>query len=441
MEHVSLAAMNLSPRLQHARGTGKRPVLLLGWIPRIVTTIARSLRPQGVAVDVAAFSSTHNHFSRFIRHFLVVPRPDTETKEFVCTLRDFIRTHGHDMLIPTDDRLLAVLERHYDDFADIVHIACPPPEVLKLVLNKSLTLEVARRCGVPVPKTVVVSESGGLAGVLNGFTFPVVVKPAEKCIGEEEFKAHVLSSVRDAETFFPAGYESHTPLIVQEFCEGVGVGIEVLLHKGECVCAFQHRRLKELPYGGGFAATAIAEPLDPGLLQSAITLLKALGWEGVAMVEFRVNLESGREVLMEVNGRYWGSLGLPVRAGIDFPFYQWQLVHGEHPVIPQKYALGTKWRWTVGHVARLHSLVAAAMRSEEARTELKATLQNIGRDFSPSVQDSLFTFSDPIPAAIELLRAAHYFLVYDARAVARRILPGRASARKHREQVPADSAL
>jgi len=347
------------------------------------------------------------------------------------------------MLIPTDDQVLAVLEGHYEDFADIVHIACPRPEVLKLVLNKALTLDVAQKCGISVPKTVVVPDSKALEDVLLAFTFPVVVKPAQKSMGEEDFKTRILSTVHDVETFFPWGYELRTPLIIQEFCEGVGVGIEVLLHKGECVTAFQHRRLVEFPYRGGLAVTAIAETLHPDLFQAAIRLLRALGWEGLAMVEFRIDPDSGKAVLMEVNGRYWGSLGLAVRAGINFPLYHWQLVHGERPAIPQGYALGTKWRWTVGHVARLHALVAAAMHSEEARTELKASMRNFGRDFSPSVHDSLFTFSDPIPAAIELLRAAHYFLVYDAGALARRVLPGgrKSSARNNPERLPAGGSL
>jgi hypothetical protein len=37
------------------------------------------------------------------------------------------------------------------------------------------------------------------------------------------------------------------------------------------------------------------------------------------MVEFRVDDASGRHWLLEINGRFWGSLPLAVHAGADFP--------------------------------------------------------------------------------------------------------------------------
>ena len=33
------------------------------------------------------------------------------------------------MVIPTDDQTLTALTEHYDDFKDMVHIACPPPRL------------------------------------------------------------------------------------------------------------------------------------------------------------------------------------------------------------------------------------------------------------------------------------------------------------------------
>ena len=52
------------------------------------------------------------------------------------------------------------------------------------------------------------------------------------------------------------------------------------------------------------------------------------------MVEFKVNPNDGSAVLMEVNGRYWGTISLPIFAGMDFPWYHWQVAHGERPEIP-----------------------------------------------------------------------------------------------------------
>jgi predicted ATP-grasp superfamily ATP-dependent carboligase len=58
-------------------------------------------------------------------------------------------------------------------------------------------------------------------------------------------------------------------------------------------------------------------PVDPLLRDYATRLLAAIEWTGLAMVEFRVGRDG--PVLMEVNGRIWGSLPLAVKCGVDFP--------------------------------------------------------------------------------------------------------------------------
>jgi len=138
------------------------------------------------------------------------------------------------------------------------------------------------------------------------------------------------------------------------------------------------------------------------------------------MVEFKVNPVDGQAVLMEVNGRYWGTISLPIIAGIDFPLYHWQLLHGEVPEVASAYAVGAKWRWTVGYIARIHALLAAAGHSKGARKALFRTLLDSPEDFSDSFFDSLMTSSDPMAAVFDLLRALRYYIVHDAKMLFKR---------------------
>ena len=50
-----------------------------------------------------------------------------------------------------------------------------------------------------------------------------------------------------------------------------------------------------------------------------------MDYTGVAMLEFRKNFDKNESVLIEINGRFWGSLPLAVAAGADFPYYLYQL--------------------------------------------------------------------------------------------------------------------
>lgn len=363
-------------------------------------------------MDVADFAFQYRVPSRALCEFRRIRRPDLGRTEFVEQLSRFIRERGHDMLIPTDDQTLTAMTEHYDDFKDMLHVACPPPPITRLVLNKVSTLEIAQKCGVRVPKTVVVSNSAQLSDLARSFPFPWVLKPADKETRIEETKSFTLATADEIALKFPTAREFTPPMLLQEYCVGAGVGVEMLMHEGNCLAVFQHRRLKELPYTGGVSVTAVAEHPDPALVESSLALLRALQWEGVAMVEFKVNPNDGGAVLMEVNGRYWGTISLPILAGIDFPLYHWQVVHGERPEIPRTYAAGTKWRWTVGYLDRIYCLMSAARGSAAARKELSYSLLHLHEDFGPRVFDAMLVFKDPMPSAITFLRAMRYFVFH-----------------------------
>jgi predicted ATP-grasp superfamily ATP-dependent carboligase len=403
----------------------KHPVLILGAGPRMTTPIARSLSRQGITVDVATFSSIEPQvWSRAVRNFWRIPDPDVSPSDFVGQLCDRIREHGHDMLIPGNDVALTAIVEHYDSFKDLLHVGCPPPAIVGRVLDKHLTLETARQCGVPVPRSVVVFNSAALSEATRSLGFPIVLKPCEKK-RRDEFKTCVLNNTHDLEARFPEPRQFSPPMLAQEFCGGEGVGLEMLMHKGEAVAVFQHRRLKELPRRGGVAVVAIAESPDPDLAHSALVLLQALQWDGLAMVEFKVDPAGGTATLMEVNGRYWGSISLPLLAGMDFPLYQWKLVHGEAPNVPSTYAVGTKWRWTAGCLSRYHGMLLAARRPGADRDVLRRELAHFGEDFGSSTRDALFLSSDPLPAIVELLRTVKDLAVSDARRIAAQLIPAR----------------
>lgn len=65
--------------------------------------------------------------------------------------------------------------------------------------------------------------------------------------------------------------------------------------------------------GGGFSSVCDALPLSEhqALQAQSVALLRAIGWEGVAMVEYRFDPATGTAVLMEINGRFWGSYPWP----------------------------------------------------------------------------------------------------------------------------------
>jgi predicted ATP-grasp superfamily ATP-dependent carboligase len=138
-----------------------------------------------------------------------------------------------------------------------------------------------------------------------------------------------------------------------------------LIWGGELVAAFAHRRLREKPPAGGVSVYSESIPVDPQLLERGVRLLHDFAWQGVAMLEFKIDRRTGRPYLMEINGRLWGSLQLAIDAGVDFPALLVACALGQRPARPA-YQAGGRNRWWWGDVDHL----LARFRSSESELGL-----------------------------------------------------------------------
>jgi len=146
-----------------------------------------------------------------------------------------------------------------------------------------------------------------------------------------------------------AGY----PTLIQERIVGPGMGLFVLCDHGHVVASFAHRRHREKPPSGGASVLSESVAVDQTLLEHARRLLGPLGWHGVAMLEYKRDHRSGREFLLEINGRFWGSLQLAIDAGVDFPYLACLLALGTLTDGDRPYRLGVKNRWFLGDLDHL----------------------------------------------------------------------------------------
>lgn len=399
-----------------------RAVLILGASPRISVPIARSLHRHGIPVDIASFQPEEPDIrSRAVRQFHRLPTRRQNPDAFTAALLALARDEQFDLILSAGDPSLRALADLYDELSPLLHVGCPPPRSVARVLNKSLTLETAERCGIRVPFTRTIASVGELDSIAPQLRFPVVVKPEKK--GASAFRIFYFNTLPELSSALKS--RDWGSVLLQEYCPGVGVGVELLMHKGECVAKFQHRRLREAPATGGVAVVAISEDPDPELVRSSVELLRALEWEGVAMVEFRVERETGISTLMEVNGRFWGSVSLPIMAGVDFPLYYWQLLHGENPLVPDRYTVGLRWRWSPGCLERIQSVMFRNAGTLAPKPSTVTELLRASADVSPFIREALWSWSDPFPFFAETGTALTALLAGVLKAVSRRLMPER----------------
>ncbi|MCI0395014.1 MAG: ATP-grasp domain-containing protein [Chloroflexi bacterium] len=285
--------------------------------------IIRSLGQKGWRVIAADADPRSPGFrSRYTHAHVVYPDPRAAPQATIHTLRQAVDRWQVTLVIPVTDEIIHPLNCARDRFPQSCQLALAEPQVLARVTSKEETTQLARQLAIPLPQTVTVHTVAEARSAAAEMRWPLVLKPdvsRRYDLATEKIETNDVAYAAD-----PAGlerqvahWEGRCAVLLQEYCPGVGQGVELLAYCGRPLAAFQHRRLAEVPLTGGASAWREAVPLDPKLYDYAVRLLNVLCWTGLIMVEFKVAGDTAW--LMEINGRVWGSLPLAIFSGMDFP--------------------------------------------------------------------------------------------------------------------------
>jgi predicted ATP-grasp superfamily ATP-dependent carboligase len=344
----------------------------------------RSLGRAGYDVFVAATRPRPlGSWSRFARGRFHLAG---ETPEAFAALRGWATARGVTLVLPLTERscVLCNLERAAWEAAGIT-VGSAPAALLRLAFDKARTFELAQQAGVAIPETRVPSTMAEARSAAIEVGFPCVVKSrfSNAWDGTRFLPDPGTSYVRNAAELEAAvtlhRQSDHWPLI-QGFVPGQGKGVFALFESGHPVAWFAHERLRDVRPSGSGSSLRRSAPLEPRLLEPAERLLAAMGWHGPAMVEFR---DDGIHApsLMEVNGRFWGSLQLAVSAGADFPQWWAAILRGRPVDRRAGYATGLTVRWVWGDVKRFLYILAGAPAGYPGRypTVLQGLRELLGR--------------------------------------------------------------
>ena len=373
---------------------------------RSALAAVRALGRSGVPVTVGEKSERSlAGVSRYCARQVLYPSPIDHAAQFQEFLAAEMRRGTYRVLFPMTDISIRLLAEVRDRLEPHVMFPIPCTRALELAQDKRQTLLLAASVGVDRPATYMLREDERLEQVAHSVRYPVVIKPRlsrHLCAGQW-FQGNVEYACGPDEliTKFQQAHARIPYPLVQEKVEGEACGVFLLVWNGELKAAFCHRRLREKPPWGGPSVYRESTPLDETLTQKSFALLKAMGWQGVAMVEFKRDRRDGQAKLMEVNGRFWGSLQLAIDAGVNFPLLLYRLAIGEQ-VPPQfEYRVGVRSRWLLGDLD--HLLIR--LRHPEAcngvsGSRFSACLQFL-KPYERNTYYEVFRFSDPAPGWLE----------------------------------------
>jgi predicted ATP-grasp superfamily ATP-dependent carboligase len=384
-------------------------VLVTDGDQRSALAVVRALGRAGHHVIVCSGGGTSlAGASKFCRGEEAVPDAGDRAEAYADRIRQLCREHRIDVLIPVTD---AAIEAVLPSAAELAptRIPLPPYEVYHAISDKRGLMERARELGVPTPPELELPDAATPVDEAALPRFPVVVKPARSVVntGEEQIHTSVAHAV-DREALDEVLRRAHPqsyPLLIQEYIPGVGEGAFFLMWDGRPVARFSHRRIREKPPAAGVSVYREAIPLAADLEEYSRRLLDDFGWSGVAMVEYRRSLLDGVPYLMEVNGRFWGSLQLAVDAGVDFPSLLVDCVLGLDPEPVETYRAGVRSRWWLGDldhlIIRMKESTPKYRLPPDAGSRAGAFLRFLV-PWKPGDRSEIFRLSDPGPGLLEM---------------------------------------
>lgn len=358
--------------------------------------LARSLGRRGIPVGFITSDNMIARFSRYVRLSEAWPGP-TEP-DAAKQLLDIGRRHNLSgwLLLPGGDAEAELIARHRSELAAFFCIVTPDWETARWALDKHLTYERAAALGIAHPRSYAVSSRKSVEQL--DCRFPLVLKPAthRKINALTLAKAWRVNNraellARYDQAVAAAG---ENEIVLQELIPGGGdaqFSYTAIWDRGQPVASLVARRTRQFPIEFGYSSTFVETIENAAVEEAAVRFLKSLDYSGLVEIEFKFDARTGRYNILDVNIRAWTWIALGRRAGVDFPYLQWRLSHGE-PVTPGKARIGVAWMY-------LSRDVVAALLEIGAKRISPADYLGAPRR---SIEFAAFAWDDPLPGILDL---------------------------------------
>lgn len=331
--------------------TGK--VLLLDGYSTRTLACVRSWGKRGIAFAVGGETPRDmSLFSRYSRETFVYTSPKRDLLKFIQDVNRFSGQFRADCVFPTSEAAIMACSKYQDELE--CHPIIPGERQIETAFSKANTLRLAASLGIAIPPTVCIAGEDSARLAELEMDFPVVIKSSsseflQSSKVDTSAKAGYAFNKVELERECRSRLSKGQSIQLQQYIDGYGVGLSGLFSDGRPVAVIAHRRLRESNPLGGPSALAESIETPPKLLEATIRLFESLQFTGPAMAEFKVDRHTGQAYLIEINGRFWGTILLALAAGLDLPYLYWKMLNGMD-ISPGEtgYQVGVKGRYLLG---------------------------------------------------------------------------------------------
>jgi predicted ATP-grasp superfamily ATP-dependent carboligase len=402
-------------------------VLVTGADQRQSLSVIRSLGRHGLNVVAAGPHDRSLGFrSRYAAATWIYPNPYRDARAFIDSIVAAARTFKVDMIFPVVESTLVVINQFRETVEKEAAVVAASKEAVALAQDKDRQARIAARLGIRVPNTIAPASMQEAQEQIRALRFPVVlkanIKPQDEAKAGDIQKVSFAADWSSLSDLLQTYYRNDVLPIIQEMIFGEGIGCGVLMDHDHALCCYQYHRGRENHPTGGVPVRYQSMPLWPEIRDQSIRMLQAMGWHGIAQVEWKNIIGTRDIVLMEVNGRFWASLPGALHAGMDFPAWLYDLWRGRPVHCNTAYRIPMASRYLSGDLNRLEIVLRSPppISSVPIGSRTRETLAFAGDFFRWRVKSDVFSWGDPGPGFQEIGDIVKHYLNRAAQKVASR---------------------
>jgi len=304
-----------------------------------------------------------SQFSRFKSNMNIYTSHYKNENQFIKDILSICSENNIKLILPSHNET-EIFARNKDLFKGMLPALFPDEAHCKIFNNKSSSYDLVEDLGIPTPKRIKYKNTDNLYKILkkedcNHTVIKLLTGNSSKGVFYANSPLKAQKIVKNLIKEY--NLDINRLPQVEERIEGEGYGCSVLYWKGEYITHFTHRRLREKILTGG-TSTYREASINKNIEIATKKIFDSIGYNGLAMCEFKVCKKTGKFWFIEVNPRMWGSISLPIEAGTEFPYLAW-LCATKGPEAAKQYdqerIKDDTWRakWLLGEAFLLISLL------------------------------------------------------------------------------------
>jgi len=304
--------------------------------------VCKALAKKGVKViglkTVDSIFDKSSHYSNII----IVPSLETYPEEWLCKIQQI--ASGDEILMPVSVEAIKFVASNKTRLSKILLIPPIPLEQIMLALDKRESQKFIESIGIPTPVTFYPMSLNDAEDALLETKFPVVLKLRQERNIPPRERYGIAYDIVEFRKLYRKLSVIQSPLLMQEYISGQGVGVSILADKGTVLAIFQHQRLREQFKTGG--PSTFCSYFNSKVLEDYASMFaRKSEWSGIAMLEFKYNHDKKTFYFMEINPRFWGSMELAIISGVNFPylFLEWILGNNRKNIVRQSKTIKLKY--------------------------------------------------------------------------------------------------